>query len=168
MPMPELHTAPALSLFAAFFFLFTGTSGAVKKVWVKLAPSVLWRDQHTPYRIRLIRLNTKIQIFGYQLINNSSFLYRSLTFYKNLIKCSELNYASFLLGRGYFQSSTTHHFLGRGATSITRSVCPSRLCPFVRLISELWLAKTSVSGSGSGGPRRGCVYLYSFSFLPHG
>ena len=71
-------------------------------------------------------------------------------------------------------------FLGRGATSICHfwvyassyylrlgqsawlAVC------LTRLKSELWLAKTPVSGRGSGGPRRGWVYLYSFSFLPHG
>jgi len=37
---------------------------------------------------------------------------------------------------------------------------------FLSNFLELWLAKTPVSGRGSGIPIRGCVFLYSFSFLP--
>ena len=39
---------------------------------------------------------------------------------------------------------------------------------FLSNFPELWLAKTPVSGRGSGIPIRSCVFLYSFSFLPHG
>ena len=35
---------------------------------------------------------------------------------------------------------------------------------FLSNFLELWLAKTPVSGRGSGIPIRGCVFLYSFSF----
>ena len=46
------------------------------------------------------------------------------------------------------------------------SVCLSFFLSFLSNFPELWLTKMLVSGRGSGIPLRGCVFLYSFSFLP--
>ena len=68
-------------------------------------------------------------------------------------------------------------FLGGGATSINGSGCHGSMSVTGAWVGSMsvtgawnqcfWLAKTPVSGSGSGVPILGCVYLY-FSFLPHG
>ena len=50
--------------------------------------------------------------------------------------------------------------------SLCSSFFLSVFLSFLSNFSELWLAKTPVSGRGSGIPIRGCVFLYSFSFLP--
>ena len=42
---------------------------------------------------------------------------------------------------------------------------PLFICVCVIQKLAIWLAKMPVSGSGSGVPIRGCLYLYSFSFL---